>query len=288
IRPQTLSGVFRNKFYAGKLVSERYGQEVQGQHAPMVTEETFYRVQAILDGRNRNAAPALARRSLDSPDFPLRRIINCARCGHPFTGAKSKGKRKLYGYYFCVERCGPGSSIPVKNIEDATSDLLAKVSLKPETTQLINAFIRRTYYLRIGALKQKRDQADIELQKVYETRQALVEKNLSGVYSDDIFKEQNKLLEEKIKAIQAAKNDAVIEKYNLEAISKFIEDKFQNLNDTFTTSDLERKRVLMCSIFPKGLRWSYPGYSNTHFSPFYRSFLELQGPKVQFGADERT
>lgn len=48
IRAQTLSGVFRSKFYAGKVVSKKYGQEVQGQHTPMVTEETFYRVQAIL------------------------------------------------------------------------------------------------------------------------------------------------------------------------------------------------------------------------------------------------
>jgi hypothetical protein len=66
------------------------------------------------------------------------------------------------------------------------------------------------------------------------------------VYSPDIFKEQNKVLEEKIKGIYAAKNDTVLEKYNLETISKFIEDKFRNLNETFTASDLEQKRVLMC------------------------------------------
>lgn len=87
LRPQTLSGVFRSKFYAGKVVSKKYGLEVQGQHTPMITEELFYRVQAILDGRNRNAGPSIAKRSLDSPEFPLRRIINCSRCGHSFTGS---------------------------------------------------------------------------------------------------------------------------------------------------------------------------------------------------------
>ena len=288
IRPQTLSGIFRNKFYAGKVVSKRYGLEVQGQHVPMVTEETFYRVQANLDGRNRNAVPALARRSLDSPDFPLRRIVNCNRCGHSFTGAWSKGKNKLYGYYFCVQRCGPGSSVPMQQIEDATDELIAKISLKPETVELINAFIRRTYYLRIGALKQKRDQADVALKEIYKTRQTLIEKNMSGIYSDDIFKEQNKILEEKIKSIQTAKSDTVIEKYNLEKITLLIHEKFTNLTKTLATSDLERKRVLMCSIFPQGLHWSYPGYSNTQISPFYRSFLDLQGQQVRIGADERT
>ncbi len=286
IRAQTLSGVFRNKFYAGKVVSKKYGLEVQGQHTPMVTEETFYRVQAILDGRNRNAAPALARRSLESSDFPLRRIIICNNCNHSFSGAWSKGKRLKYAYYFCIKRCS--ASVTIRDIETTTDELLRKITLKDESVKLINAFLRRTYYLRIDALKQKRDHADIELQKIYQTRQALIQKNLDGVYTDDIFKEQNKVLEEKIKAIQAAKNDTVIEKYNLEAISKFIQAKFTNLNKTFSTSDLALKRVLMCSLFPQGLRWGYPGYVNTQISPFYRSFLALQGNKVQIGADERT
>ncbi len=286
IRAQTLSGIFRNKFYAGKLVSKKYGQEVQAQHAPMITEETFYRVQAILDGRNRNAKPALSRRSQDSSDFPLRRIVLCNNCGKSFSGAWSKGKNKKYAYYFCGERCS--ASVPRDTVESTTDEQLSKISLQDETVTLIGAFIRRTYYLRIDALKKKREHSDIELKKIYETRQALIEKNLSGVYSDDIFKEQNKVLEEKIKSVQAAKNDSVIEKYNLEAISKFIKDKFTNLNDTYENADLERKRVLMCSIFPTGLRWAYPGLVNTQLSPFYRSLLDVQQSEVQFGARERT
>ncbi len=287
IRPQTLSGIFRNKFYAGKITSKKYGLEVQGQHTPMITDELFYRVQAIIDGRNRNAAPALTRRNQDSPDFPLRRIIKCARCQQSFTAAWSKGKNARYGYYFCLKRCGQGSSIPVKQIEDATSELLSKVSLRPEAVKLISAYLRHTYFLRIGALRQKREKADVELKKIYALRQALIEKNLSGVYSDDIFKEQNKLLEEKIKAVQAAKSDTIIEKYSLEAITKFIEAKFTDLNNTFSESLLKQKRVLMCSIFPQGLGWSYPGYSNTQISPFYRSLLDVNTGQVLLGTPDR-
>jgi hypothetical protein len=129
-------------------------------------------------------------------------------------------------------RCGKDSSIPIRIIDEHRSKLLADVSLTDKAIELINAYIRRTYYLRIDSLKRKREQADVELKKVYELRQTLIEKNLSGIYSDDVFKEQNKLLEEKIKAIQAAKNDAVIEKYNLEAITTFTREKFRDLNKT--------------------------------------------------------
>lgn len=280
VRAQTLSCIYRNKFYAGKITSRKYELEVQGQHVPMITEEQFYKVQAILDGRNRNTTPMLSRRNQDNPDFPLRRIIKCSRCKHSFTAAWSRGKKSRYGYYFCPKRCGVGSSVPVKQIEDITSELLTKMSLQPEAVKLINAYLRQMYYLRIGALRKKREEADVELKKLYELRQALIEKNLKGIYSDDIFKEQNKLLEEKIGGVQAAKSNTVIEKYNLEDITKFIQDKFTNLNNTFASSLLKQKRVLMCSIFPKGLNWSYPGYSNTQISPFYHCLTDVQDNKV--------
>ncbi len=284
LRRQTMSRIFRNKFYAGKVISKQYGLEVQGQHPPMITEETFYRVQAILDGRNFNTPVVLAKRTRNNPDFPLRRIVRCGRCGQSFTAAWSKGKKLTYGYYFCIKRCGAKSNVPASTLEPETAALLKSITLKTETAQVINAFLRRTYYQRTGVLKQKRDQADTELKKTYETRQALIEKNLSGVYSDDIFKEQNKILEEKITAIQAAKDEAMIEKYSLEAITKFIETKFTDLAATYQNAPLEQKRVLMCSIFPKGLQWSYPGYSNTQISPFYRCFLDYQNGTVAIGA----
>jgi site-specific DNA recombinase len=288
IRKQTMSRIFRNKFYAGKITSKKYGLEVQGQHLPMITEEMFYHVQAVLDGHNVNTPIMLAKRTRNNPDFPLRRIVRCGRCGQSFTGAWSKGKKILYGYYFCIKRCESKSNVPFVEIEKETTALLNDISLKPETATLINAYLRRTYMLRTASLKLKRDKADIELKKVYETRQALIEKNLNGVYSDEIFREQNKLLDEKIAAIQAAKDETMIEKYNLEAVTKCIESKFTDLNRAFNEADLEQKRVLLCSIFPKGLLWSYPGYSNTQMSPFYRCFLNIQSGSVPIGAGEGT
>ena len=51
-------------------------------------------------------------------------------------------------------------------------------------------------------MQKLRDQADIELKNIYELRQVLIQKNMTGVYSDEIFKEQNKILESKIQTIQ--------------------------------------------------------------------------------------
>ncbi len=292
--PQQLQRMFRNKFYAGKVISKKYGQEVQGQHPPMVTEEQFYKVQAILDGRNHNASGPMARRNRDNPSFPLRRIAKCSICGTSFTGGKSKGKREYYSYYFCRHRCDHFNVTPDKITND-TADYLDKMSLTNKTATLLNAMLRRTYFKRAANLHKRREEADAELKKQYETRQALIEKNLSGIYSDGIFKEQNMMIEEKIRSIQFAKNDELLEKYNLEPITKFVETKLTDLPKTFMDSmtkesqpNLEQIRMLLCSIFPSGMPYGRNGYSNTEISPFYRAILDLQSNKpdlVRFGGE---
>ena len=137
-------------------------------------------------------------------------------------------------------------------------------------------------------LQKRRDEADKELKRLYELRQSLIQKNLSGIYSDEIFKEQNKLIENQIAGVQITKDDALLAKYNLEAIVKFMKDKFFNLGTTYQMSSLSQLRVLLCSIFPSGLRWSYPGYYNTQISPIYQSIRMFDVQQRLSGAGEGT
>ena len=283
LRPQTLNRIFRNKFYTGKVVSKKYGMEVQGQHTPMITEEQYYRVQAILDGRNTNISLPLTRRNRDNPDFPLRRIIKCPYCGASMTGGWCKGRSKHYAYYFCPKAC-KGTNIAAGKLEESTINLVAKVYLKEKAIELFIAFLRKKYFERISTLQKRREQADTELQKLYAFRQALIEKNLSGIYSDEIFKEQNKVIEDKVKDIQVAKNDELLQKYNLEAIISFIKNKLSNLTQTYKDSDLEQKRVLVGSIFPSGLTYSEMGYLNPKISQYHNAIIDLSKPCVSFGS----
>lgn len=282
LRSQTLSRLFRNKFYAGVLTSERYPEEVKGQHIPMITEAHFYRVQAILDGRNTNINIPLPKRSHDNPDFPLRRLVNCGKCGSPLTGAWSKGKRKKYAYYFCPKRCG-APSIQAYEMDFLTVKLLADIT---PTDDCLNGFIsllRRTYYKRVSRLQKRKDEADVEMKRLQTLRQSLIEKNLNGIYSDEIYKEQNKLIEEQMAKVQVTKDDAILSKYNLEAIVNFMKDKFADLGKTYQQSDIHQIRVLLCSIFPSGMSWSYPGYSNTSISPLFQYIQKFGTSSAPFG-----
>ncbi len=283
VKPQTIQRMFRNKFYTGKLVSKKYKQEVQGQHTPMITEEQFYRIQAILDGRNVNIAKPFAKKNRDNPEFPLRRIVKCGGCGTSLTAGWSKGKKQRYAYYFCQKWCGKSHSVPMDELEEATAKLLDTVSMTDQALELTGTYLRKTYYKRVASLQKRREQADDELKKLYETRQSLIEKNLAGIYSDDIFKEQNRILEQKIATIQIAKDDDLITKYNIEDVAVFVREKFNNLAKTYQDSDLQQKRMLLCSIFPSGLVWNYPGYLNTEINPCYKIILNINYDTIRNG-----
>lgn len=282
LRPQTVSRLFKNKFYMGLLTSACYPDEVKGQHVPMISEAQYYKVQAIIDGRNTNIKIPLVRRNRDNLDFPLRRIVKCGQCGTPFTGAWSKGKRSKHAYYFCRKRCGT-PSVKAYEVDFSMVKLLELITPTNDFLEAFIALLRRTYYKRVAQLQKRKNEADTELKRLHTLRQSLIEKNLSGTYSDEIFKEQNKLIEEQIITVQISKDDTVLAKYNLESIVTFMKEKFENLGETYQESDLSQIRVLLGSIFPSGMTWSYPGYSNTEISPLFQYVQRFDTMSIPFG-----
>ena len=58
----------------------------RGDFEPLISEQLFYRVQAILSGR----VPSTAPRRRAHPDFPLRGFVRCESCGRGLTGSWSK------------------------------------------------------------------------------------------------------------------------------------------------------------------------------------------------------
>jgi hypothetical protein len=101
-QPQTVVNMLRNPAYIARIEvrrgDDRGGVSVAGDFTALVSEETFYRVQAILDGRVVVAGP----RPRNNPDFPLRGFVQCESCRRPLTGSWSKGRAGThYAYYHC-------------------------------------------------------------------------------------------------------------------------------------------------------------------------------------------
>jgi site-specific DNA recombinase len=283
LRAQTADRIFRQKFYTGKLTSVTYPEEVKGQHVPMISEEQYYKVQAIIDGRNPNKI-ALARRTFENEDFPLRRIVKCAKCGVGLTGAWSKGKMgKKYAYYWCASKCNY-KCIPVNTLENTLILLLKEITPKEECLQLFIEFVYKCYHNRLSRLTKIKNNADNEIEELRTLRKTLVEKNLSGVYSDEIFKEQSAMIEDKMIRAQILKDDSTIDKYNIDAVTSFIKTIFADLGESYRRSTIGQLKVLLGSIFPYGVAWDYTGTLNPQISPIFQYIRHFDGGAIPSGA----
>ncbi len=82
---QAIGMLLRNQLYAGIVDVPEYGVRVRrGDFEPLISEELFYRVQAILSGR----VPTTAPRQRAHPDSPLRGFVRCESCGRSLTGTQ--------------------------------------------------------------------------------------------------------------------------------------------------------------------------------------------------------
>jgi len=106
---KTVLRVLRNPVYAGLIEAE--GELVPGQHEALIERGLFDRVQATLDARDGSGGP---RRN---PEFFLRGLLRCGRCGGLMTGASSRRARTEYRYYRCSTRDQEGSEVcPTRQI----------------------------------------------------------------------------------------------------------------------------------------------------------------------------
>jgi len=98
--------MLRNPVYIGKVVVPPYKQEqgqiVRGIHEAIITDELYYEVQDVLDGRKRHLSKSPF---CQKEELPLRGFLQCARCGRTLTGSSSKGRNARYHYYHCKGGC---------------------------------------------------------------------------------------------------------------------------------------------------------------------------------------
>lgn len=95
LNPQSFGRMLTNRLYAGFIDLPEFGVSRRGDFDPLVSEETFRRVQAILQGRLQATGPHKRSR----PDFPLKGLVRCAACARPLTASWSKGRNGRYAYY---------------------------------------------------------------------------------------------------------------------------------------------------------------------------------------------
>lgn len=109
--------VLKNPVYAAYMAAD--GQLYDAEHTALIERTVFARTQALLEAATKAKSPAVR-----NPEYLLRGVLRCARCGAGFTTASTISGRVIHRYYRCVTRdkqgkeACPSGPLPAKAIEE--------------------------------------------------------------------------------------------------------------------------------------------------------------------------
>ena len=201
-RPLTTNHIGRiltNPFYTG-MVRGNDGQWVKStSHEPLVNEELFNRVQAIL-GKRRTSI-----HYTEKLDLPLRGAVRCAYCKRVFTPYTQKGKE----YYSsrCLPECeNPRRNFNFKYISDEIGKLLSNLNYSEDEISVMEAFADTDIALfeekrrkALEEVERRKKKVREDLSYIYSNKLALLK---SGIYTPEGLAEEESQLQSKLTAFQ--------------------------------------------------------------------------------------
>ena len=161
---QEVNRLLTRPVYAGYVERPDWGVSLRkGHHEPIISFETYNRIQDRLNGNAR----VPARKDINA-DFPLRGAVVCGGCGTPLTACWAKGRNTRYPYYHCPKRgCESyGKSIRREDIEDEFETMLR--SLRPTETvfTLARAMFEELWNHRLATQANQSQSLEAEIGKI--------------------------------------------------------------------------------------------------------------------------
>ena len=178
----TIHKILRNRIYTGDF--DWKGKTFRGIHTPLVSQELWDKVQAVLDQRN------VKRRRKQKHDFAFSGLVTCGHCGCSFVGEL---KKKRYVYYHCTGykgKCGePYTREEV--MEERFTELLRNLELDKEVLE----WVSEAPLLSHQDEKKHHDEAIQRLQTEYNRLQDRVDSmyvdKLDGVVDAEFFQRKS-------------------------------------------------------------------------------------------------
>ncbi|MFN8250240.1 MAG: recombinase family protein [Ferruginibacter sp.] len=235
--------LIKNEVYAGWIV--KFGERHKGKFEPIITEELFREVAAVLESKKRKPMARL----VENPDFPLRRFIRHSS-GKQLTGYWAQGKHKKYPYYMAH---GTGINIRKEILEATFKEWLDSFKLDIEKFDVLLQNLKK--YIKDGSIDVTQEKAQIEQQisTLKSQRGIVLQKNIDGVIDDVLCRETILELNCKIVTLQ----ESLQELQNYKAPDKDIVTLIRNIilkpSVVWEQADYESRLRLQWFYFPEGI-----------------------------------
>ncbi len=263
--------------YAGYIEYPNWGVERRkGHHEPLVSMETFERVQEKLEGR------AIVRTRKDfNKVFPLRGFACCSKCGELFTASESTGRMgKKYPFYRCryVGCSERTKSIRKDDLEDEFESKVIQSKPNKRAVQLIERIVGDVYkkkrderYKAHGGVERRLDAINNEIKSLVER----VPKTTSDIVVQTYEAQIENLSNEKLlleKKINKLKSNTVDVGTAFKAVLGYV----KNPIDMWHSDDLNDKRRVFQLVFAdKFIYDRESGVGTAKYSVLFRVFEQF-------------
>lgn len=200
IQLTTLARILSNPYYTGVVQFE--GAQVAGSHEPLISEELFDRVQAIL------ASKATSNENHIKHHHHLKGSLRCAGCGSRMIYTHARGKLGgIYEYFFCHGRAQKNGCtqqyVREGDIESRIEDLFADISLNPDVATAVREQLLKRLSKRQETISREATRAAASLRKLDAERDKLVQAHLADAIPIDVLKREQARLTREISAAKA-------------------------------------------------------------------------------------
>ena len=277
VSSQAFSTMLQNKLYVGIVDAPGYGVVgKRGDFDPLIPDDVFYRVQAILAGRVHPTGPHQRRR----PEFPLRAFIKCAACGRGVTASWSKGRSARYAYYHCLPPCR-AVNITKARLEGLFVDELERFQPTPGYMRLLKESVLRVWHDRKASVKEEVASADHRTKAI---QQKLDRLDDAFIYKESIdlgtYERQRDRLREELTLVEIDRHGSKVEEFDVEGILNFAERVLPRASDLWIQASLEQRQRLQRLFFPEGVAFSGKSFDRTVVTSSLFEYLRpLDGPK---------
>jgi site-specific DNA recombinase len=246
---QTLHGLLRAPVYAGRIEVPLWGISVLGDFEGLVSEAVFNRVQVRL-GRRRGVASHVR----SNPDFPLRGLVRCSRCGTALTGAWSTGKSgRRFGYYNCHKGGCHGIRVRKDALEQAFLDLVGRLQPRREYVKLFNAIVLDVWRARQKTTDRERTRIRARVDMLRAKLRRLADLLMEDAIDRETYTSKRDKLRQDLALVETELDEAKNEQLDVEAIIAFAEDVLTNVVALWERASLPHKQRLQGALFPEGL-----------------------------------
>ncbi|MFC1907471.1 recombinase zinc beta ribbon domain-containing protein [Chloroflexota bacterium] len=224
-----MRGILHNPCYSGKITHR--GKLLPGIHQPLVSEDLFETVQMTL---KKNSGRSETLQVRPERQYLLKGMVRggCAYCGMPMWAQTYKSGRPFYREHKASRShgiCPGGGSITCPVIDKQITSLIEAIELGPQWLEEVLAII---------SLKDEVEQVRYKRKQAQEKLRRMGKAYVDGVFPDEEYHRQKKLLELDLESLVVPQANAA------EEAGKLI----LNLKKLWAEANQEERRKLLLSM----------------------------------------